>query len=356
MDSTKLGFPSIKMVDDGAPADSTAERLRSQGSNNGTEPQGGNHSKVVIVGSGPAGLTAAIYAARANLEPILIGGYAPGGQLMITSDVENYPGFPDGIQGPELMQKFRDQAERFGTRLIDTDVERVDLSSRPFKLWAEGQQYTADSVIVATGASALWLGLENETRLRGRGVSACATCDGFFFRGKKVAVVGGGDTALEEATFLTRFATDVVLLHRRDKFRGSKIMQQRAIDNPKITVRWNTEVADVLGADKVEGLRLRDTVTGDEVDEDMEGLFVAIGYKPNTDAFKDWLEVDEMGYLVVIDETRSKIDGVFVAGDVHDHRYRQAVTAAADGCKAAIDAERWLESQGIAEVSTATAW
>jgi thioredoxin reductase (NADPH) len=356
MDSTKLGFPSIKMVDDGAPADSTAERLRSQGSNNGTEPQGGNHSKVVIVGSGPAGLTAAIYAARANLEPILIGGYAPGGQLMITSDVENYPGFPDGIQGPELMQKFRDQAERFGTRLIDTDVERVDLSSRPFKLWAVGQQYTADSVIVATGASALWLGLENETRLRGRGVSACATCDGFFFRGKKVAVVGGGDTALEEATFLTRFATDVVLLHRRDKFRGSKIMQQRAIDNPKITVRWNTEVADVLGADKVEGLRLRDTVTGDEVDEDMEGLFVAIGYKPNTDAFKDWLEVDEMGYLVVIDETRSKIDGVFVAGDVHDHRYRQAVTAAADGCKAAIDAERWLESQGIAEVSTATAW
>jgi thioredoxin reductase (NADPH) len=358
MDTTKLGFPSISIVDDGAPADSTSERLTPQQSGgNGSEPDGGNrHSKVVIVGSGPAGLTAAIYAARANLEPIVIGGYAPGGQLMITSDVENYPGFPEGVQGPELMQKFREQAERFGTRMIDVDLDRVDFSTRPFKLWAEGVEYTADSVIVATGASALWLGLENETRLRGRGVSACATCDGFFFRGKKVAVVGGGDTALEEATFLTRFATEVVLLHRRDKFRGSKIMQQRAIDNPKIDVRWNTEVADVLGGEKVEALRLRNTETGAETDEDMEGLFIAIGYKPNTDAFKDWLDVDDKGYLTVTDETHSKIDGVFVAGDVHDHRYRQAVTAAADGCKAAIDAERWLESQGIAEAATATAW
>ena len=316
----------------------------------------GNHAKVVIIGSGPAGLTAAIYAARANLEPIVIGGYAPGGQLMITSDVENFPGFPEGVQGPELMQKFREQAERFGTRFVDIDAEAVDFTSRPFRVWADKVEYSAESVIVATGASALWLGLENETRLRGRGVSACATCDGFFFRNKKVAVVGGGDTALEEATFLTRFANEVVLLHRRDSFRGSKIMQERALANPKINVRWNTEVTDVLGADKVEGLRLRDTVSGGEAEESLDGLFLAIGYKPNTDIFRDWLELDDKGYLTVTDETHSKIEGVFVAGDVHDHRYRQAVTAAADGCKAAIDAERWLESQGIAEAATATAW
>jgi thioredoxin reductase (NADPH) len=275
---------------------------------------------------------------------------------MITSDVENFPGFPEGIQGPELMQKFREQAERFGTRFVDVDVDHVDFSARPFRIWADKVEYTAESVIVATGASALWLGLDNETRLRGRGVSACATCDGFFFRGKKVAVVGGGDTALEEATFLTRFASEVVLLHRRDRFRGSKIMQDRALEHPKIDVRWNTEIADVLGGEKVEGLRLRNTVDGDERDEEMEGLFVAIGYKPNTDAFRDWLEIDDKGYLVVTDETHTKIDGIFIAGDVHDHRYRQAVTAAADGCKAAIDAERWLEAHGIAESSTATAW
>jgi len=359
VDLTKLGFPSISIVDDGAPADQTDERMTVplKGGANGAQPEGGpNHTKVIIIGSGPAGLTAAIYAARANLEPIVIGGYAPGGQLMITSDVENFPGFPEGIQGPELMQKFREQAERFGTRFKDVDIDSVDFSARPFRVWADKIEYTAESVIVATGASALWLGLDNETRLRGRGVSACATCDGFFFRGKKVAVVGGGDTALEEATFLTRFASEVVLLHRRDKFRGSKIMQERTLDNPKINVRWNTEVADVLGEEKVEGLRLRDTVGGAETDEEMEGLFVAIGYKPNTDVFRDWLEVDDKGYLVVTDETHTKIDGVFIAGDVHDHRYRQAVTAAADGCKAAIDAERWLEAQGIAESSTATAW
>jgi len=359
MDSTKLGFPSISIVDDGGSTEAGSQpvAVTQKSGGNGTQPaEGSNHGKVVIVGSGPAGLTAAIYAARANLEPIVIGGFIPGGQLMITSDVENYPGFPEGIQGPELMQKFREQAERFGSRMIDADVERVDFSGRPFRLWARGTEYTADLVIVATGASALWLGLDNETRLRGRGVSACATCDGFFFRGKKVGVVGGGDTALEEASFLTRFANEVVMLHRRDKFRGSKIMQQRAIDNPKIDVRWNTEVADVLGDERVEGLRLRDTSTGEEQDEAMDGLFVAIGYKPNTDVFRDWLDVDDKGYLVVVDETRTKIDGVFVAGDVHDHRYRQAVTAAADGCKAAIDAERWLESQGIAEVATATAW
>jgi thioredoxin reductase (NADPH) len=235
-----------------------------------------NHTKVLIIGSGPAGLTAAIYAARANLEPIVLGGYIPGGQLMITSDVENFPGFPDGIMGPELMEKFRAQAERFGSRVVDVDVERVDFSQRPFHVWAEGVEYTADSVIVATGASALWLGLENETRLRGRGVSACATCDGFFFRGKKVAVVGGGDTALEEASFLTRFAPEVVLIHRRDKLRGSKIMQDRVLANPKISVLWNKEVSDVLGDEVIEGLRLRDTVTGETSEEPTQGLFLAI--------------------------------------------------------------------------------
>ncbi|HEY7589500.1 MAG TPA: thioredoxin-disulfide reductase [Candidatus Limnocylindrales bacterium] len=314
------------------------------------------HSKLLIIGSGPAGLTAAIYAARANLDPIVLAGSVPGGQLMITSDVENYPGFPDGIQGPELMDKFRAQAVRFGTRIVDVDVERVDFSGRPFRIWARGTEYTADSVVVATGASALWLGLESETRLRGRGVSACATCDGFFFRDREIAVVGGGDTAFEEATFLTRFAKKVTLLHRRDAFRASKIMVDRAKANPKIEIVPNTAVEEVLGEAKVEGLVLRDTQTDARREMPIEGLFVAIGYKPNTDVFRDWLEVDEAGYLVVHDETRSKIDGVFIAGDAHDHRYRQAVTAAADGCKAAIDAERWLEAQGIAEASTATAW
>ncbi len=323
----------------------------------GIEPGAGRtESKVIIVGSGPAGLTAAIYAARANLEPIVLAGSVPGGQLMITSDVENYPGFPDGIQGPELMAAFREQAERFGTHIVDIDIDRVDFSSRPFRLWARGTEYRADSVIVATGASALWLGLDSETRLRGRGVSACATCDGFFFRDKEIAVVGGGDTALEEATFLTRFAKKVNLFHRRDAFRASKIMVDRAKANPKIAIRMNTAIEEVLGDAKVSGLRLRDTETGEIEDIDMEGLFIAIGYRPNTEVFRDWLEVDAGGYLVVRDGTGSKIEGVFIAGDVHDHRYRQAVTAAGDGCRAAIDAERWLESQGITEASTATAW
>ena len=254
------------------------------------------------------------------------------------------------------MAAFREQAERFGTHIVDIDIDRVDFSSRPFRLWARGIEYKADSVIVATGASALWLGLDSETRLRGRGVSACATCDGFFFRDKEIAVVGGGDTAFEEATFLTRFARKVHLFHRRDAFRASKIMVDRAKANPKISIRLNTEVDEVLGDAKVSGLRLRDTQTGETEDIDMEGLFIAIGYRPNTEAFKDWLEVDEMGYLVVHDETGSKIEGVFIAGDVHDHRFRQAVTAAGDGCKAAIDAERWLESQGVVEASTASAW
>ena len=313
-------------------------------------------AKLVIIGSGPAGLTAAIYAARANLEPVVLAGSAPGGQLMLTSDVENYPGFPEGIQGPELMATFRAQAERFGTRLIDVDIDRVDFSERPFRIWARGVEYRAQAVIVATGASALWLGIDSETRLRGRGVSACATCDGFFFKDREIAVVGGGDTAFEEALYLTRFATKVHLLHRRDTFRASKIMVDRAYDHPKIEIHPNTAVDEVLGESKVDGLQLTDTATGERRSMSVDGLFIAIGYRPNTEAFRDWLDVDDKGYLVVRDETGSKIEGVFIAGDVHDHRYRQAVTAAGDGCKAAIDAERWLESEGITEAATATAW
>jgi thioredoxin reductase (NADPH) len=321
-----------------------------------TTAPGRTEGKVLIVGSGPAGLTAAIYAARANLEPIVISGSAPGGQLMLTSDVENYPGFPDGIQGPDLMNLFRAQAERFGTQFHDVDVDRVDLSSRPFRIWARGIEYRGQSVIVATGASAMWLGLESETRLRGRGVSACATCDGFFFRDREIAVVGGGDTAFEEANYLTRFASKVHMLHRRDEFRASRIMVERARANPKIEIHTNTGIEEVLGDEKVNGLRLKDTETGAERTVSMEGLFIAIGHRPNTEAFRDWLEVDSKGYLVVHDKTNSKIEGVFVAGDVHDHRYRQAITAAGDGCMAAIDAERWLESEGITEANTLTAW
>jgi thioredoxin reductase (NADPH) len=247
------------------------------------------------------------------------------------------------------MAAFRAQAERFGTHIVDVDVERVDFSERPFRLWARGVEYRGESVIVATGASAIWLGLDSETKLRGRGVSACATCDGFFFRDKEIAVVGGGDTALEEATFLTRFATRVHLLHRRDEFRGSKIMVERAAQNPKIEIHVNTAVEEIIGDAHVEGLRLRDTQTGAERTMPAEGLFVAIGHKPDSEVFRDWLETDEKGYLKVHGHTATRIDGVFVAGDVHDHRYRQAVTAAGDGCRAAIDAERWLEMQAPAE-------
>jgi thioredoxin reductase (NADPH) len=318
--------------------------------------EGRTETKLLIVGSGPAGLTAAIYAARANLEPIVLAGSTPGGQLMLTSDVENYPGFPDGIQGPDLMNLFRAQAERFGTQIIDVDIDRVDLSERPFRIWARGIEYRAQSVIVATGASAMWLGLESETRLRGRGVSACATCDGFFFRDKEIAVVGGGDTAFEEAIYLTRFASKIHMLHRRDEFRASRIMVERARSNPKIEIHTNTAVEEVLGDEKVHGLRLKDTASGAERELPTEGVFIAIGHKPNTEAFRDWLQVDAKGYLVVRDKTNSDIEGVFIAGDVHDHRYRQAVTAAGDGCMAAIDAERWLESQGITEANTLTAW
>jgi thioredoxin reductase (NADPH) len=278
------------------------------------------------------------------------------GQLMITSDVENYPGFPDGIQGPELMAKFRQQAERFGSTLVERDATRVDFSKRPFSIWIGEDLYLADAVIVATGASALWLGLPTEEEFRGRGVSACATCDGFFFRGREVAVVGGGDTALEEATFLTRFADKVTMLVRRGEFRGSKIMQDRAMRDPKIEVLWNKEVAEVRGEMTVSSLMLRDTATGEESELPVQGMFVAIGYKPNTELFEGQLRVGEGGYLEIVGETGSGIDGVFIAGDVHDHHYRQAVTAAGDGCKAAIDAERWLASVGEIEPSTATNW
>jgi thioredoxin reductase (NADPH) len=311
---------------------------------------------VVIIGSGPAGLTAAIYAARANLEPLVIAGNVPMGQLMITSDVENYPGFPDGIQGPELMQKFRDQAERFGSTIVDRDATRVDFSSRPFGIWIGEDEYRADAVIVATGASALWLGLPSEEEFRGRGVSACATCDGFFFRGREVAVVGGGDTALEEATFLTRFADKVTMLVRRDAFRGSKIMQDRAMASEKIEILFNKEVTEVRGEMTVSSLALRDTATGEESELAVQGMFVAIGYRPNTELFTGQLDIGPNGYLEVVGEAGSKVEGVFIAGDVHDHHYRQAVTAAGDGCKAAIDAERWLASVGEIEASTATNW
>ena len=305
-------------------------------------------ARVVIVGSGPAGLTAAIYTARANLEPIVIGGIVGGGQLMITSEVENYPGFPNGVQGPELMGLFRSQAERFGARIVDADVDRVDLGSRPFRLWAAGVEYRAQAVIVATGAEVIWLGLDSETRLRGRGVSACATCDGFFFRHKEIGVVGGGDSALEEALFLTRFASKVHLIHRRDGFRGSKIMQDRAASHPKIQLHLNRTIEEVLGDEHVNGIRLGKTdEPGDEILK-LDGLFIAIGHRPNVTVFRDWLETDAKGYLRADGATTaSNIDGVFVAGDVDDSRYRQAVTAAGEGCRAAIDVERWLESQEV---------
>jgi len=307
-----------------------------------------SHSKLMIFGSGPAGLTAAIYAARAQLAPTLLAGYEPGGQLMLTSEVENFPGFPEGINGPDLMAKMIAQAERFGTVIVNQDVERVDLSKRPFRAWSAGREFTADAVVIATGASAIWLGLESETRLRGRGVSSCATCDGFFFKGEEVAVVGGGDTALEEALFLTRFATKVHLLVRRDAFRGSKIMVARAQAHEKIQIHFNREVIEVIGEKKTEALKLKDTVSGTTEQLAVGGLFVAIGHKPNTELLGGALPVDAAGYLQVKEHSSaSAIDGVFIAGDVHDHRYRQAVTAAGDGCRAALDAERWLAEHAV---------
>jgi thioredoxin reductase (NADPH) len=302
------------------------------------------HHDIVIVGGGPAGYTAAIYAARANLKPLVIEGFARGGQLMLTTDVENYPGFPQGITGPEMMSGFRDQAERFGAILVSSNVMRLDLSERPFGLWVGDDEYRAEAVILATGADAKWLGLESETRLRGRGVSSCATCDGFFFRDKEMVVVGGGDTAMEEALFLSRIGSHVTVVHRRDQFRASKIMADRVLSSDRISVRWNAEVTDVLGGEAIAGVQVRDTVTGESSVLPADALFVAIGHTPNTELFAEQVALDADGY-VVTDGTRTSIEGVFACGDVQDRVYRQAVTAAATGCMAAIDAERWLESR-----------
>jgi len=299
---------------------------------------------VIIIGSGPAGYTAAIYAARANLSVLMFQGYQVGGQLMLTSDVENYPGFEEGILGPPMMEKFELQARRFGTEMIPEDVTAVDFSKRPFTITTDSGEYRARAVIISTGANAKWLGLPSEQRLQGRGVTACATCDGFFFKNKDVAVVGGGDTAMEEATFLTRYVKHVTVIHRRDTLRASKIMQDRAFKNPKISFIWDTEVTEVLGEDAITGLRLRNLKTGEESILPTQGLFLAIGHEPNTGLFKGIIEMDKKGYIVPVEYTMTNIPGVFAAGDVTDHRYRQAVTAAGDGCRAAIDAERWLES------------
>jgi thioredoxin reductase (NADPH) len=300
--------------------------------------------KVLIIGSGPAGLTAAVYAARADLAPVMIEGFERGGQLMLTTDVENYPGFPDGIMGPELMEQFRKQAERFGTRIVTSDVARVDFSERPFRAWVDGSEYQAEAVIISTGASARWLGVPGEAALRGFGVSACATCDGFFFRDRRIAVAGGGDSAMEEALFLTKFASRVTIIHRRDEFRASKIMTHRALEHPKIDVIWNTVIDEVVGDGSVTSLRLRDVLTGETSDLAVDGLFVAIGHTPNTDIFKGQLELDDAGYILANGNTMTSVEGVFAAGDVVDKVYRQAITAAGMGCSAAIDAERWLEN------------
>ena len=301
--------------------------------------------KLIIIGSGPAGLTAAIYAARANLDPLVIEGLEAGGQLMLTTDVENYPGFPDGIMGPEMMELFRKQAERFGTRIVRSDVSRVDLSQRPFKLWVGEQEYESEALIVATGASAKWLDVPGEEQLRGHGVSACATCDGFFFKDRELVVVGGGDSAMEESLFLTKFATKVTIVHRRDEFRASKIMAARALEHEKIDVRWDTVVTDILGDDTVTGVRLRNVNTDEVEDFPTDGVFLAIGHTPNTAVFGDQLEMNDKGYLRTFDNTMTSVPGVFGAGDVVDFIYRQAVTAAGMGCQAAIDAERWLDEQ-----------
>jgi thioredoxin reductase (NADPH) len=305
-----------------------------------------NIYKTIIIGSGPAGLTAAIYAARAELKPLVIGGIAPGGQLMLTTEVENYPGFEKGIMGPELMDIMTKQAQHFGTEVIIDNVVSVDFSNKPFIVRTASTEYKADSVIIATGAEANWLNLENEQRLRGKGVSACATCDGFFFKNKDVVVIGGGDSAMEEANFLTKFANHVTVIHRRDEFKASKIMLKRAQDNPKIEFVTNVTVTDVLGKDSMEGVKIKHNETGEERTIVAQGYFAAIGHTPVTKIFKEaGVETNEKGYIVPKEFTMTNIPGVFVAGDVHDHRYRQAVTAAGSGCEAALDVEKYLVLQ-----------
>jgi len=303
--------------------------------------------KVIIIGSGPAGLTAALYTARANLNPLVFEGSQPGGQLTITTDVENFPGFPDGIMGPELMDLFRKQAERFGAECHFEHVTKVDFSKKPYNVWVGDKNYQAESIIIATGATAKMLGLDSEKELMGFGVSACATCDGFFFKDKKVLVVGGGDSAMEEATYLTKFASEVVIIHRREEFRASKIMIDRAMNNPKIRVLWNSTIDEIMGSQEkgVHAVKINKTDSDESFEEECDGVFMAIGHKPNTELFTDILKTDQNGYLVTTNgSTSTNIDGVFACGDVQDHVYRQAVTAAGSGCMSAIDAERYLES------------
>jgi len=317
------------------------------------------HARVAIIGSGPAGLTAAVYTARANLEPVVIEGMQAGGQLTTTTDVENYPGFPEGVMGPDLMQRFRAQAERFGARFHRGDVQSLDLSKRPFRITFEDGELTADALILSTGATPRMLGLPNEKRLVGHGVSTCATCDGFFYRGEEIAVVGGGDSAMEEATFLTKFASTVHVIHRREELRASKIMQDRAVNNDRIRFHWNSTVSDVLADDAgtVRAIVLEDTKTGETSELAVKGLFIAIGHVPNTSLVEGQLDLDENGYVNLPDggRTATNVPGVFACGDVADHVYRQAITAAGTGCRAAIDAERWLEAQHDAAPSSSRA-